>query len=59
MSMTSEELKNSIEKEYNTCTKDIVKIEKEIAKLQGKVEELNDRRIMLRDLLDKAKEMGV
>lgn len=48
--MNEAELKNEIETEYQKCNNEIISTRIEIAKLQGKLEELDDRRTMLFDL---------
>ena len=50
--MEQEELLEEIKKEYQRCDYEIKKIDVEIARLQGKREELEDRKTMLYGLLN-------
>lgn len=51
--MGEKELKEKLEKEYTRCKNVIAGIDKEMCRLQGRREELEDRRQMLFELINK------
>lgn len=51
--MTFEELKEELEHEYKHCEIEIRKIDVEMARLQGKRDELDNRKTMIWGLLNK------
>lgn len=51
--MSEKELGDQIEKEYERCKNSIYAIDKEMCRIQGRREELEDRRQMLWEIINK------
>ncbi len=51
--MSEKELKERIHEEYTRCMNAITAVDKDMYKLQGRREELEDRRQMLWELMEK------
>ena len=51
--MSEKELKERIHEEYTRCMNTIAGVDKEMCRLQGRKEELEDRRQMLWELMEK------
>lgn len=51
--MSEKELKERIREEYTRCTNAITVVDKDMCRLQGRREELEDRRQMLWELINK------